>query len=233
MEIADYDLTPIMEYGLDNMQGKAYRVMIMWLVLSRKVFPDFKFPTNRVPKGDPRKSHLWKVAFKTVRMLDGKLKDEDLKLYVTAQLHVMRAITDGEANPNITPEILCSQKSWARWCVWEKKYKASIAAKTVKVEQPADPQLIAELDKAKKFLEHIFRREPTYADIEIAVKDRSLVRWVKLKKITPFYAILSPWVTKALGGVTLQQYLQIDLTLFKVTAGMGEHFKKVFPREIS
>jgi hypothetical protein len=234
MEIQDYSLEPIVEYKLDPVQAKAYKVMILWLVTSRKVFPDFKMALNRMPKGDPRKSHLWKVCFKAVRMLDGKLKDEDLRLYVTAQLHVMRAITDGEAHPNVTPEIMCSQKSWARWCVWKKKYEATVAARSVdtaKIENPADPALTEDLEKAKKFLERIFRRQPTYDDIEIAVTDRSLIRWTKLKKISPLYAALSPWVRKALNGVNLQLYLQVDLAGVKVTPALEDQFRKVFPHE--
>ncbi len=235
MEIADYSLQPIVEYKLDPVQSKAYKVMIIWLVMSRKIFPDFKMPLNRMPKGDPRKSHLWKVCFKMVREVEGKIKDEDLKLYVTAQLHIMRSITDGEAHPNITPEILCSQKSWARWCVWKKKYEAAIAGKSVdrvKIENPNDPAMAEELEKAKAFLEHIFRRQPTYADIEIAVKDRSMIRWTKLKKISPLYAILSPWVKKVLAGANLQQYLQTDISPYKVTPALEEQFKKLFPYEV-
>ena len=235
MEIADYSLEPIVEYKLDATQSKAYKVMIIWLVMSRKIFPDFKLALNRMPKGDPGKSRLWKVCYKMVREVEGKIKDEDLKLYVTAQLHIMKSITDGEAHPNITPEILCSQKSWARWCVWKKKYEAALAAKSVekvKIENPNDPAMTEELEKAKRFLEHIFRRQPTFSDIEVAVKDRSLIRWTKLKKISPLYAILSPWVKKLLAGANLQQYLQTDITQYKVTPALEEQFKKLFPYEV-
>jgi hypothetical protein len=235
MKITGYSLEPIMEYGLDPVQAKAYKAMLLWLVYSREVFPDYKFGHNQVPKGDPRKSHVWRCCYKMVRELDGRLKDDEIGLYVRAQLMILRVIEDEQGgHPLIDPHVLVSQQSWPRWCVWKKRYDQKQMAKTAEkagVEPPPDRTLLAELDRTKQFIEHVFQKSPTFEDVKLAYANRSLIRWIKLKKMSPLYVVLSPWVRKLLSGANPEQVFLVDLSGYKVTDGLRKAFLERFPQE--
>jgi len=207
--------------------------MIRWLVYSQKICPDYRWAQHNLPKGDPRKSHLFKICYKMVRELEGNIKDEEIGLYIRSQLLILKAITADDLYPLIEPRILCSKKSWPRWCIWKKRYDAAMMARTGQQtpKDKPDIEVIRLLEKDKAFLINIFRRVPTFDDIKDAFESRSLPRWTKLKKLSPFYSVLSPWVKKLLNGNNIQTYLQVDLTHCKVTATLESAFRQCFPQE--
>lgn len=72
---------------------------------------------------------------------------------------------------------------------------------------------------------------PTQEEIQYAVKDKSLIRWTRLGKLTPFYSLVSPLVRKALAGQKPEDYLQMDLSGYQVTPGIEAQFREVFGHE--
>lgn len=61
-EIKDVRLEAILDYEMDELEGKAYKLCLIWLDRSRKVFPEYQHMGMK--RGDPRKSLIFKVCYK-------------------------------------------------------------------------------------------------------------------------------------------------------------------------
>ncbi len=101
----DKALELILLYSMDEIEAKAFKIALLYLAKSKKLFPDYKH--YRLPKGDPRKGELFKYCHKLVRTKGDKIADEDYKLYVHAQLDILRNIKKGDLHPFITPRLPC------------------------------------------------------------------------------------------------------------------------------
>ena len=111
----------ITEYKMDKAEAKAWKVSILYLQLAQKYFPDYKHYT--VGKKDPRKSILFRHCYKLVRERDEQLEDHEYRLYIAAQMQIMKNIdfgTGGQALVN--PNCLVGTKAWNRWLLWKKKF---------------------------------------------------------------------------------------------------------------
>ena len=53
-------LDAILDYKMDELEGRAYKLCLIWLDRSRKVFPDYQHSTMK--KGDPRRSLIFKMC---------------------------------------------------------------------------------------------------------------------------------------------------------------------------
>ena len=103
-------LDKIIEYNMTPMEAKAYKIALLWRVLFRKEFPNERLAKEKL--GDPRKSFVFKHCYKLANETQGSIDDKDYKLYILAQLQVMKNITDGKIHAMISPEILSGPKSW-------------------------------------------------------------------------------------------------------------------------
>lgn len=226
----EFSLEPIIDFSMTDMEGQAYKVAVLWIELSRKVFPEYSHGTGLPKKGDPRKCTLFKYAYKLVRESQGIIKPEEFKIYIKAQLDMLKAITKETDHPYIEPQILVGDKAWVRWKMWKRHYDTALNRKTDLVEANLDTipfkEVKKQLDETKQFL--VGRYEGTPKEEQIMMGHADMSRWIGLGKISPFYALLSPWVKKHVKIVNID-VLQYERS---VTHEVIEYFKQAFDYEI-
>jgi hypothetical protein len=211
----------VVKYKMDEMQTKAYCLCKMWVDLCKKEFPNERHTKLR-KTGDPRRSHLFKCCYKLVRQTKGLIPDEEYKLYITAQLHIMKLQTDGEVHGLVTPGMLVGDKAWRRWRVWKKHYELEkIKPKTVE-ELDVNPSLVlVELNRTNG-------DPPKYERLEAKIKDLAFIRWVTVGKVSPYYVLLSPFVKRFCGGEYEEMFL-FDFDVYK--GNINDEVTAYFERE--
>ena len=223
--MTEYNLDPIFEYHMNDEETVAYKIGLLWITLSRQIFPTYKHYHNFPKKGDPRKSSLFKHCYKLLRETRGLIDPKDYKLYIVAQLQMLKSIEIGGSHPLIGPWCIVGDKAWIRWKVWKRKYDNVGKSKTLK-EEGLDKSNIddikIELDKTKKFL--IFKLgELTEENFKLKIKE--IERWIAHDMVSGFYAVLSPWVKKYCN------LKDVDLNYHKnsINEEVETYFKNLFP----
>lgn len=219
----------VLDYNMDEIQSKAFKVALLWEYYASKEFPNYKI--IKLPKkGDPRKSSLFKYCYKMVRDFKGLIEDNDLKLFVIAQLQILKAHPGALVQPNC----LAGNGAWKRWQVWKRRYDI-INNKPAEVEaQPvALPlKLKGDLERTKDFIISKYGKLPSVEDLERNISDGTLFRWVFLSKISPYYMILSEEFNEAINNkkIDVISYFKIDLGVYKtnVTNEVKMFFQELF-----
>ena len=233
----DKALELILQYGMDEIEAKAFKIACIYLERAKKFFPDYKH--YRLPKGDPRKSDLFRHCYKLLREKGSKIADEDYKLYIHAQMDILRGIKKGDLHPYITPACISGDKAWKRWLLWKGRYDKMIESKMSKNNATAVnvhnvPKIKKDLWKTKQFFIAWFDRlDPT--DVLEALKDNNLFRWYQTGNVCGYYLYISPLVQKWLreNSVDLKKEFHINLNLYK-DANQEEvvaYFRSEFPHE--
>ena len=231
-----FDLEAILQYGMNDLEAKAYKIALVWEEVTKKEFPNYQHARLR-KKGDPRKSLLFKYCYKLVRETQGILQDAEYRLYILAQLHVLKNVSATDIHARIDPGILCGDKAWKRWKMWKRLYDqkkkeqeldvsvASISSSRSKIE--------SELNRTKKFFFEKYNREPTYQQIYQAMHDHTMIRWVTIDRVSPYYVLLSPYVTRSLEQRGLEEFFLFDLGVYResITPEIEDAFRSVFPHE--
>lgn len=215
----DFNLEPIFEYKMNKVEANAYKLGLLWIFYSRKHFPDYKHTSNFPKKGDPRKTSLFKHCYKLVSK--NILDEYDYKLYVNAQLQILKQIKIGEAHPLIEPGVLSGEKAWVRWQMWKKRYDK---IKKVKTEVDLIPfeNIKKELDKTKNFFVSTME-ELTEDSFKLIAKD--VERLVTIQKVSPFYGLLSPWAKKYC------KFNDLDIYEPSITKEVKDYFRLIFEYE--
>jgi hypothetical protein len=231
-EIKDVRLEAILDYEMDELEGKAYKLCLIWLDRSRKVFPDYQH--TGMKRGDPRKSLIFKVCYKLVRETQGVLEDKDYPLYIRAQLDVLRHINTGKGHPLIDANCLVGEKAWKRWKLWKRKYD-SISAKPTEVSQAAGPGVVKAIDgleRTKEFLTKTLGAAPGIDKYREAYLNNNLFRWANFGKISPYYLVISPHIATVMTPEDFKR-LNFDPSLYKscITDEVMQRFKEMFPHE--
>jgi hypothetical protein len=223
--MTEYNLDPIFEYHMTEEETLAYKLGLLWMVISNEIFPDYKYACRFPKKGDPRKCILFKFCWKLMNETKGLIDLRDYKLYIAAQLQMLKAIEIGNTHPNIGPWCLTGDKAWVRWKVWKKKYDNIGKSKTLKdvgLDKAKLEEVKKELDKTKKFMNSKFG--PLTEDA-FKLKAKEIERNISLATICGFYAALSPWVSKYCT-------VNIDLSYYQDLDEVAKtYFKSVFPEE--
>lgn len=189
----------ILHYRMNEMEAKAWKIACVYLEKERKMFPNYQH--YRVPKGDPRKSELFRYCHTLVRKTQGKLLDQDYKLYVHAQLDILRNITKGDGHPRISPSCLVGDKAWRRWLLWKSRYDLYVENRDM--PKGADVHTIERikksLHKTKLFLIAWFDRyDPE--DVKQSLEDKTFFHWYRSGSVCGYFVYLSPivkeWVQK-------------------------------------
>jgi hypothetical protein len=228
-------LEVILEYEMKPLEAKAYKLCVLWDTLVRKEFPGERYTKLR-RKGDPRKSTLFKYCYKLVRETNGLIPNNEYKIYIMAQLHVLKLQNDGKVHALIDPCILVGDKAWKRWKLWKKYYDHQLSRP--KTEEESDikekkSRVLINLNQTKKFLEK--EGVVSLEKLKEKLADLSLIRWISLGKISPHYAILSPWISKALDGKTLEDVFLFDLSVYhqSIDDDVRKWFSKNFSEEFN
>lgn len=222
----EYNLDPIFEFKMTEEETAAYKVGLLWMAISHDLFPDYKHASGFPKKGDPRKSSLFKYCYKLIRETKGIVEPKDYKLYIAAQLQMLKAIEIGQTHPLIGPWCLVGEKAWVRWKMWRRKYENIGKSKTLEdvgLNKAGFDEVKRDLDKTKKFMDGKFG---TVTEDIFQLKAKEVERNISIGIISLFYAALSPWVAKycKLGDT--------DLTYFKNVDQQGrDYFSKLFPEQ--
>lgn len=224
-----YEITQ--KYKMTEQEIKAFKLCLLWEDCVTKECPGYK--TRRITKGDPRKGILFRYCYKLAKETLGIIADNDYKNYIIAQLQILKSNTDGNVHALIDPQVLVGQQAWKRWLVWKKQFDQKLTQVPVSEEvaiTASEAKVLSELDRTKKYLISQYGSLPTVDQLERSLGDRSLVRWITLGKVSPYFAILSPILKKALKGKTLEEVFMFDLSIYNssITDQTKLYFNKEF-----
>lgn len=232
-------LEAIIEYNMPADEAKAFKLVCLYLDLARKFIPNYQHP--RMPKGDPRRSELFRYCYKLTKETADKLEDGEYKFYIKAQFDILRNIVFADGNkPLISPSCLVGEKAWGRWLKWKQKYDKVVKFLDTK-QQPQDQSnvppihlLKKDLDKLKHFFYVRFERHDK-VDITKSLEDGSIFQWVSLGRVPVYYLLLSPLAKKWLHDkkLDLMEQYSIDTKPFiaYISPDLQAHFDSVFAYE--
>ena len=232
-EEKDVRLDAIIIYKMDELEARAYKLCLIWLDKSRKIFPDYQHTVMK--NGDPRKSLIFKICYKLVRETQGGiLEEKEYPLYVRAQLDVLRHINTGKGHPLIDTNCLVGDKAWKRWKLWKRKYDA-ISAKPSEISQPVGAgvvKAIHALEQTKEFITKTFGAAPNLEKYREAYLNNNLFRWANFGKISPYYLVVSPHIASIMTPDDMKR-LNFDPAIYKpcITDEVMQKFQEMFPHE--
>ena len=230
-------LESILDYNLTDFEAKSVKIMYLYIESVQRIFPDFHI---RYPKGDPRKTYLFKVCYKLVRENLGTVVDADYPLYVIAQLDIIRRNTERfGSDAHISPICLVGEKAQKRWYVWKKIYDKKLnrrqeTAKDAGVDAHSYEKVITTLKQDKQFLSDrlVVLSKETLAQ---AVEGRAMLRWIATKQVSPYYGIMSSILNNWLKEhtLTLDSVFNLDFNFYRpgITTEVQEFFNAFFSYE--
>ena len=225
-----WDLEAILDYKMSELEAKSFKLALLWEILAEKEFPGYHHVRLK-KSGDPRKSHLFRICYKLVRETKGYIPDPEYRLYILAQLHVLK---NSPKDALVDPSMLVGKKAWKRWKLWKYFYDRNVEnhKQTIKEAKPMATlgKVATALKKTKDFFLKQYGREPTYDDIAKCLGDHSMVKWVTLQRVSPYYILLSPWVARILEGRNWEEVFLFDLSVYKesITENAEKFFKECF-----
>lgn len=214
----------IEKYNMNKLESLAYKVSLIWLEKSKKIFPNYNHLKLR--KGDPRKSLIFKVCYKFVRETQGFVLEDDYPLYVQAQLDILRHINIGNEHPLIDVGCLVGDKAWKRWKLWKKKYDTASQIKSKSPQIKVQNSKIYEaLKRTKEFIKQSIGDKPNIEQYKSFESNQQLYRWINFGKISPYYLVLSPYIEKIINKEKIKK-LNFDLNIYKT--GIDDNVKIFF-----
>lgn len=224
------DLEPIIKYKMTDMEAKAYKIALIWQDECRRELPKEQFVKLKA-NADPRKSTLFKYCYKLAKEMKGILQDNEIHLYIRAQLQILKAIKEGEVHALIEPHCLVGEKAWKRWKLWRYRYRrkldrvldsreAEISTKSSKI--------ISEMKATYEFFEK--RGLLEFKSLELNMD--KMKTWIGNGEVSPFYAVLSPWMSQIFGDL---DSLEFDKIYYRsaVNPQTELFFKELFVHEYS
>jgi len=227
-------LESILEFGItDPLEIKAVKLCVLWQKIMDHELPNYH--KNRMGKGDPRKSLIFKYCYKLARETVGLLSDPEYQLYIFAQIFMLRQCSDGKVHALIEPGCLVGDKAWVRWEMWKKRYDKA----TRKVEAASDvseitanqSSIAVEFRKTKQFLESVLGKDYTQEKLREAMKNKDFVKWVSFQKISRYYLYLSPVVNSVYKNLDDTFSFEMDDVKKSITPDLEADFKKLFGNE--
>src|SRR6185437_11281287 len=173
----------IAKYEMTEKEASAFKVGCMYDHLVRKIFPG-RGMRGSFFNGDPRKKLLFKYAWKLINEYGHQLDPSEYKLYIFAQLKVLKANYDaGHAGMFLTADCLVGHTAWNRWLVFKNQYQQRTKFREVDnsgIKITTDQKTIASLMADKAYFQKRFGRLEA-ADIETSLNNRTLLRWITMK----------------------------------------------------
>lgn len=228
-------LDNILRYQMTPQEAKAYKLNCVYLEYVKKMFPHMS--KERIGRGDPRKTYLFKVCIKAIRELQHQLPESEYHLFVKAQLDIIKINNEKRDNvPNITPTCIVGEKAWKRWCVWKKVYDQSRLkqknAQEVGLHNVNEEEVKRQLKDTK---ETLVKKLKSYDcdKIKSAIENRTFLRWLAVGQISPYYAILSPQFQRWVNSLNISNVAGIDFSIYNsnITDNIKDYFKELFPCE--
>jgi len=236
-------LQVIAEYEMSKKEAEAYKVGCMYEYLVQNLFPGIIKP--RFGNGDPRKKELFKYAWKMINDIDIKSKIDirdyispaDYKLYIYAQLKVLKAYFDKGKEIFVRPSCLVGPKAWKRWHLFKIIYEQRQKFRTIEQAgldvNPFD-KVKSELVNTKEYFKKRFNRLDK-TDIISSLNNDTIQRWIIMKQVSGYYPYHSPVVDIFLKekGLSIQEYFGYALSVYKggTTQESINFFRKEFNYE--
>lgn len=222
------DLEPIIKYKMNEMEAKAFKIAIIWQEECEKELPNESFVRLK-KNSDPRKSNLFKYCYKLAKEMKGILEDKDIKMYVRAQLQILKSIREGDVHALIEPHCLVGEKAWKRWKIWHRMYHKKLNRALTSDQigiYTKESKVISELKKTSQFLKS---RDCIEFDI-LESNSSEIERWAANNEISCFYLILSPWINRIFGR---KRPIVFDETYYRssITPRVEEFFRNEFSYE--
>ncbi len=220
-----FDIKSLLKkYKMTDLEKKALEIANIWLQTSRKLIPEYNH--GKIGKGDPRKSFVFKICYKLARETEGLISEDNMPLYIRAQLDILKRIEIDGCKPLINVNCLVGQQAWKRWKVWKKKYDETVRIRSKVHENKISNSKIQDaLKKTKDFFSKTFGSDITYEQFKEIEKTGSLYRYINFGKISPYYLVLSPHFQKLKKEKTLKP-INFDLNLYK--NGIDQDCEKLF-----
>ena len=236
------DLELVARFKMTPDEAKAYKISLLYRDIAKQTFPDdYIFPDEHWKKSkkvvDPRTTFLFKCCYKLLQ--ENKLKGNEYKLYIKAQMDILKSITKDGEHPLVDPRCLISEQAWKRWLVWRKKYdelrlmKAQSVEDTFKGEDYSSTIKDALLDTKKLLTEKV--EELTKEKMRQSIESRAMMRWYALRLVSPYYIVLSPLVADWLMENKYDFFDAFqrdeDLYLKDINDDLKKFFKEAFSHE--
>lgn len=235
METRLSKLDAIFEWNMSTPEAETYKLALMWEVEIRKYAPthlqtpEWKRRNSLPFRGDPRKSILFKHCWKLRRLTKGLLKENELRLYIVANLTILR-----NYNAYMEVNTLCGDKAWIRWKVWKKLYDRKTAELNSSPPPPvAEDRLMRELLRTKRFFYEKCEGLPSIELVQKFIDAGSIRLWILQGKLSIYYVMLSPFFKQ--HAETLGKECNFDPVLFKekITNDIIDYFNYEFADEVS
>jgi len=221
-------LDAILQYGMNDIEAKAYKICIFWEDILNHECPGYR--TERLSKGDPRKSFLFRCARKLINETQGLLPEDMYKYYVYAQITSLKNYSDGKIHALIEPPCLFGNTAWIRWKIWKAKFdKMKMKEEhlgTTNLIFQNEKQVISELQKTKEFLETKITID--VESIEKSINDKSIQKWASFNKISPYFLIISKTIKNKI--IDMENYFGFEPSLYRksITTDIIEEYEKIF-----
>lgn len=202
-----FDFLKIPAYDLSERETIAYKCCLCYLKYKIQFFPNS--PKNSIPKGDPRKTELFRYCWKMLDEIEHEVQRSEIPLFVYAQLFILKS----NENCHVYPNCLVGEKAKNRWLLYNKQYK-----KTKIIEKP---KTALDIEKVKQELQNTFKflnvkfKPLRKQDILDAYRNRLFHKWLALKQVSPYYLWLSPHIQLSLNGKELSEIFSTGLNLYK------------------
>jgi len=217
------DLEKIITWKLSEDETKAYKLALLWTKLLNKHLPQthkrFGFP-----KGDPRKTFVFRTCWKLMRETRGILKEENYESYLLAQIFALESISKDGIHASITSWNITGEKAWNRW-KWYKRRLEQDRPMAILTES----YLRSELKRTKSFFSERFVKLPELGEFSL----QNLKEWYSNGDISPIYIMLSPVAKHLLDGVYSKLGFDPKLYEGRIPAVIQDYFHKEFEHEFN
>lgn len=224
----------VTKYRLSGLEARAVRLMHLWSETVQRMLPGHAKPATY--KGDPRKTHAFKVCYKMARETEAFLQESDHHLYVRAQIDILRSIKLKSGHANVDVVCLAGERAWKRWKVWKRKYDSVVSMRSSKSDEHAPrvpmPKLVAALKKTREYLRRTSRLPMTEPTARGMSEDGSLAIAINTGSLSPYYLVLSPFFRPIVGG-GFGSGFDADVYSRSLDQSAVKIFEEIFPEESS
>lgn len=227
----------IFEWNMKNDEIEAYKIAICYeneiLKIFGKTMNGSDLRKNSLPKrNDPRKSNLFRYCWKLLRETRGLLEPHEYKNYIIGNLKILEI-----QKAYIGPNAICGDKAWIRYKVWKRMFDAKMAEVSAIAPPPSvsttDPKIIQQIDRTKKFIFERCEGTPSFEKVKKFFDDGILKFWVMTSKISIYYLMMSPWISKTIDLEKFATECAFSSFLYKskITTEVKNYFSYEFKHE--
>ena len=234
--MTERQIQEVLKYKMTEKEAIAYCICCFYVEAVKKYFPDYRFNLPNLTKDgcskskDPRRTALFRAAWKMMDITKGKLRQDEYRDYVEAQMSILHNITVDGVPPFVDYLVLHGNKdtlkdnyAWARWLVWKKyinNHRAVIYAENNDSLRDIKKKLVDTHCALKVRLGDV-----TVENLWTALENGQVFRLAKLNAISPYFLALSPTVQRFLAA----KPQKLDLSKYKeVDKGVIEAYKSIF-----